>query len=245
MISIGCPIYRSISFCDFVYESLMKNTPLLKNSGVEFYFVANDATPEVKKHLIDKGYRHFVQENTRFTDEQMKARGLAYPEYITRTYRGVNRILTEATGRYAVVISSDMCFSPGWLEALIRVQDGNTLVTSQLLEPPSFRANLALGSVVCDAGYHPNGFDEALFLSTADRARRVGVRPGGQFVPMMIPIPLVQKNGAFPEGNVYNGDYWGIPGDISFTNRFIVAGTPHLTALDSIVYHFTEGEMRE
>jgi hypothetical protein len=244
MISIGCLIYRSPRYCDFVYDSLHRYTPALVDGTAEFYFVANDATPEVLTHLTSKGYRHYVHTNTPMTRERMLARGLAFPIYMPNVYKGFNRIISEASGEYVVTISSDMAFSPGWLEALIAAQDGNSIVSSQLLEG-SARANTAAGSIPCDLGYTIHGFDEGAFLNWAAKHRADGTRPGGQYGPMMLPMAAVHRNGVFPEGNVADGNYYGLPGDRVMAERWAKLGTPHITARGSVVYHFYEGEMRE
>jgi len=244
VISIGCPIYRSAAYCDHVYNSLYKYTPHLSDGRAEFYFVANDATREVKAHLNSRGYPHYLQENSGFTDEELTARGLAEPEYITRCYRAFNRIYSEARGGICVQISSDFAFSPGWLDALLERNDGASIVSSQLIEPED-KANREAGAIIGDFGRHPRQFDEAGFLAKAEEVRRAGTRPGGQYGPWLIPMVLFHENGGYPEGNLANGRKYGIPGDVALVRRYALLGTRHITACDSVVYHFCEGEMRE
>lgn len=244
MVSIGCLIYKSTTYCDFVYDSLRKHTPMLRDGGAEFYFVANDATDDVLEHLCSKGYRFHAQMNTPFTDEQNEPRGIAKPEYLARVYKGCNRIFSEASGDTVVMVSSDMAFSPYWLEALLYHQDGTRIVTSQLVEPPE-SANISRGSYPVSFGTSPNEFDEAAFLDFVEAKRKSGIRLGGQYVPVCIPMKLWHMNGCYPEGNVVNGDEWGIPGDRVLHERYARLGSEHVTATDSVVYHFVGGESNE
>ena len=52
-ISIVSLIYKSKKFADAVYESVHKYTPELANGNCEFFFIANDATPTLIKHLTN------------------------------------------------------------------------------------------------------------------------------------------------------------------------------------------------
>lgn len=244
MISIGCLIYRSPRFADFVYESLHTHTPHLSDGRAQFYFVANDATEELKDHLVSRGYPHFVHENSRHSLETLSDRGIDKPEYLNRVYKACNRLFGEVTGSIGVYVSSDMAFSPRWLDALLEVNDGQSIVTSQLIEGDA-RANLAMGSIVGNYGYHPNEFKESEFLSRVESVRSPGTRSGGQYVPMLLPMGIWNLGGGFPEGNIVNGNEWGLAGDLAFTRRYAKLGFRHVTATDSVVYHFCEGEMRE
>ena len=244
MISIGCPIFRSVAFCDFIYKSLHEHTPHLHDGRAELFFVANDATQEVLDHLVGAGYKHFVHTNTHRTDEENAARRIAKPDYLARVYRCLNRMMFEASGDTVIYVSSDMAFSPGWLDALLAEDDGNTLVTSQLVEP-SPRINSAAGAILGDFGHHPSEFNKKAFEAVAREKRVQGTRLGGQYVPMLIPVELFHMNGGFPEGNVGTASEFGIAGDRVFVDRYVRLGARHITATNSVVYHFTEGEMRE
>jgi hypothetical protein len=244
VISIGCLIYRSPAHADFVYDSLYRHTPWLKEGLAEFYFVANGATDEVLDHLVECGFPHVRHNPPVIYDHQLKARGLAKPDYMTSVYSGCNRIFAEAKGEYCCMVSSDMAFSPGWLEGLMEAQDGTRIVTSQLIEPPK-GANVAAGSIVQSFGENVDNFDEPGFLAFADGARVHGVRPKGQYVPVLIPMALWHANGGYPEGNVFSeaSDY-GTPGDRAMHERWERLGVSHVTAKSSVVYHFVEGEKR-
>lgn len=241
MISIGCLIYRSINYATFVYDSVHKYTPMLKSKDAEFYFVANDPPPWLQAELFERKYRF----HTHFPPERERRQpGISQPDYMAHVYSGCNRVFGEASGDMCCLISSDMAFSPGWLEQLLKEQDGNRIVTSQLIEPSS-RANQWAGSHVGEFGEDISEFDEAAFLRRAAAVRAPGTRPGGQFVPALIPMALWHKNGGYPEGNIDDGSEFGIPGDLAMHRRWAALGAEHVTALSSVVYHFGSGEMRE
>ena len=138
-----------------------------------------------------------------------------------------------------------MAFSPGWLDGLLRLQDGKSIVTSQLVE--AMEPDLAHGSIHKDFGCSPGEFDEQGFLSFANTIRKTDQRIGGQYVPVCIPSKLFSECGGYPEGNLdtpWNGCA-GYPADVAMHDRYLKLGVPHVTALDSIVYHFFRGEIRE
>jgi len=245
MTSISTLIYRSVAYCDHIYESLHRYTPQLNNGEAEFYFMAVDPTRELLDHMRNKGYRRYVQNNTHFTEDELKVKGLGWPEYSNRVYRSQNRVWSEARGKDVVFLSSDMSMSPGWLDGLLRLQDGRTIVTSQLVEPMG--ADIPHGSILKDFGTSPAEFREDEFLSFADLIRTTGKRDGGQYVPVCIPSKLFHEGGGFSEGNI-DMEWAGspqYPADVALHDRYAKLGIPHVTALDSIVYHFFRGELRE
>jgi hypothetical protein len=244
VISIGCLIYRSPAHADFVYDSLVRHTPWLAEGRAEFYFVANNPTEEVLRHLESRGYPFVIHRPQVVLDFELKLMGLAKPDYMTAVYSGCNRIFSAARGEYCCMVSSDMAFSPGWLEALVEEQDGSRIVTSQLVEPPK-GANIAAGSIVQSFGENVDKFDETGFLAFAAATKVPGTRPKGQYVPALIPMRLWHENGGYPEGNIFSdaSDY-GTPGDRAMHERWERLGVSHVTAKASVVYHFVEGELR-
>ena len=90
VISIFSLIYRSTKYIDSLYDSLLRFTPMLETGEAEFFFVANDATENVKRHLKERGIPHVVWTNDVVPLGEMQARGYAHPEYMRRVYRGYN-----------------------------------------------------------------------------------------------------------------------------------------------------------
>ena len=102
-ISYVCLIYKSVKWLKFVYEQFHKHTKL--NEGDEFFFVANDACPEVLDYLKNNNINHYIHNNT---EEQRKE------WYINNVYRAWNKGGRMAKGDYVIFINSDMAFSKEW-----------------------------------------------------------------------------------------------------------------------------------
>lgn len=239
MISIGCLIYKSPEFADFVYDSLHEFTPQLRDGSAEFFFVVNDPEPGILEHLESRGYRHHIQENTKFTEEELLLKGIRPPDFLNRVYRANNRVFSEARGETVVLVHSDMAFSPGWLDALLGEVGPRRCVVSQLIEPVG-EANLEYGSYVADFGHSPRTFEKALFLDAVEKRRTSGVRQGGMFIPFCAHATIWNECGGFSEGNPEGGP----PADRALRDRYARLGVETVTALDSIVYHFGRGELR-
>jgi hypothetical protein len=60
-VSICCLIYKSLPWLEFVYRQLQAYTDL---AGREFFFVANDATPEVLASLRQRAIPHYIHHNS-------------------------------------------------------------------------------------------------------------------------------------------------------------------------------------
>jgi hypothetical protein len=242
MISIASLIYQSRRYADALYESLRRHTPMLATGEAQFYFVANDASPPVREHLVAKRYPHFVNENPPRSRDELVAMGIGWPEYIHRVYRGWNAAIRHAPGPIVVLVNSDMMFSPGWLEALLAELTPTRFVCSQLVEQPGGFP----GSYGHALGGHPEDFDEARFLQIVEEVRRPGTRGSGAYMPCAFHKDFVAGLGCYPEGNLHSGLWENILryGDEDLIYRIGNAGGEHVTALDSIVYHFKEGEMR-
>lgn len=235
MISICSLIYRSRKYADAVWDSAHEFTPELKTGDARFFFVANDATPEVLAHLVEKNYPHVIQNNEVISDKALAGLGFDAPEYIRRVYLGWNRALRESDDQ-AVLVNSDCMFSPGWLAGLLEYASPRHMVCSKIVErvhPKHGRFKHALAG---DFGDHPDRFKKSEFLEFAKRHSKDGTEPGGAYMPC-----LVHKDvGRYPEGNP-RGTY----GDKQFVKNISARGVSHITSLSSIVYHFKEGEMSE
>lgn len=247
MISICSLIYRSAAFADATVESLLEYTPHLHDGRARFFFVANDATPELKEHLRQRGYPFVVQENKVRTAAELQDMGYAPPEYIHRVYRGYNRAIIEGEEQ-SVLINSDMQFSPGWLEGLEEAWNPKRIVTSTLVE----RWQNKMGDrrtgpnyfIECDFGSHPKNFDKRGFYAFSQNRKQAGVIPGRHYASIMLSKKESIAAGLYPEGNLFAP--WGIySGDRAFFSRMKSNGVEHLESTNSIVYHFNEGEIED
>ncbi len=244
-ISIACLIYRSTAYADSVYQSIHKHTPLIAGGDADFYFVANDATPEVLAHLKARGYPHHVHVNAKRGPKRLFEMGIGAPEYIHRVYRAWNRAIELAQGTVVVLVNSDMFFSPNWLENLVRRVTRRTVVCSQLVERKHPRFEVLSAAIHREFGSHPRDFNEGAFLQYAAEIQCNKTGAGGAYMPCAIYKEVALLAGLFPEGNIAGDSFEDVVayGDKVFFARLTAMGVHHITAYDSIVYHTKEGEM--
>lgn len=243
-ISYVCLIYKSTRWLQFVKDQLLKYTDMTNN---EYFFVANDATPEVKKYLVDHNIPHYVHENT---ENQRKE------WYINNVYRAWNCGARNAKGKYIIFINSDMAFTPKWADKLMEVFQDDRVVTSRLVERGVMRSGTY--GIEKHFGNNPSDYNEQGFQEYAKSVQKKELHPGGLFMPMLIKKSDMERVGYFPEGNIlpncdifnpiysrYEEGYMCIPGDVTLMRKLATIGIHHYTNFDSIVYHFQEGETRD
>jgi hypothetical protein len=244
-ISIISLIYQSTEYAEFLYNNLMKYTPELHNGEAEFYFVANDATEEVLNFLKERNYPHFINNNKRYTEQELFNMGFAYPEYINRVYAGYNYGIRMSENPIIMLINSDNCFSPNWLDNLRKRLTYTTAVSSRIIQPCPFR-NPINGSLceIYPFGTTINTFDENAFLKKVEELRKDSVSIGNLFMPVMLYKYTIELAGYYPEGNLHGGRYDVIrkTGDTEFFHKLSLMGVEHINSNDSIVYHFNCGE---
>lgn len=241
-ISIVALIYRSTEWAEFVYQQVLKYTPM---KGVEFFFVANDASEEVIRYLKSNYIPHYEFNNR--------------PEYkndwyINNVYRAWNYGAQKARGEIVVFVNSDMAFTPDWLEALEKNLSPDACVASRLVEMGRLRSGTY--GIERDFGRSPGAYAEEAFQQYAAVIRKPELHPGGLFMPLAIRKDHFEGVGGFPEGNVVAGsDYKNpviakpsdplISGDVVLMSKLSEIGVEHKTAFDSVVYHFQCGEQEE
>lgn len=240
-VSIVCLIYKSTDWLQFLYDQIVKHTDLTDN---EFYFVANDACPEVLEYLKDHNIPHYIHNNT---EDQKKE------WYINNVYRAYNAGGKIAKGEYIVFINSDMAFTPGWLDKLMDKIDDNKVICSRLVERGVMKSGLY--GIENNFGNVPRDYNEEAFLTYSDAVAEDKLMPGGLYMPLLIKAEHFNKIGMYPEGNIISGSdiynpIYAVPGQNCITgDRALVRklqdiGVSHWTNFNSIVYHFQEGEKR-
>jgi hypothetical protein len=246
-VSIVSLIYCSCKYADWIYDSVHRFTPMLASGEAEFYFIANDPTAELLRHLEKRKYPYFLNNNQKKSDEDLFRQGYGTPEYIHRVYRGFNKGIEHARGEIVVLLNSDNCASPDWLENLLKYLGPDTIVTSHLAERSHPRYGVFPGAYHCEFGNHPQNFDEPRFLDFVERFKMTGIIEGGAYMPCAFYKKNAVSVGLYPEGNIAGRTFDDIVeyGDERFFHKLSDAGISHVTALDSIVYHFKEGEMED
>jgi predicted O-methyltransferase YrrM/glycosyltransferase involved in cell wall biosynthesis len=238
-VSIICLIYRSVAWLKFVYEQILKYTDM---KGKEFFFVANDATDEVLGYLNENRIPHYVFHNT--PEQQSEW-------YVNRVYRAYNFAASQARGDFLVFINSDMAFSPGWFDNLLKWYNGGNCITSRLVE--SGKLPSGLYGIEKDFGRDIDFYREEEFQTYAASIAESRLENNGLFMPLLIRKQHFDRVGGYPEGQVLDGSdifhpviaQWGeacVSGDTVLMQKLKHHGIIHQTAFDSIVYHFQWGE---
>lgn len=244
-ISIISLIYQSPTYAQSCYENVIKFTPELQTGEAEFYFIANDATDEIKSFLLGQGYPHYINDNPHYTDEERFKQGYAYPEYCGRVYMGYNFGIKISTNPIVALINSDNKLSPYWLPNLKKRLTPKTIVSPRIIQPSWF-TNPINGSncEIMQFGTGLNNYNEFAFLEKVKEISTDDITIGIAFFPTMIYKSNVEAVGYFPEGNLHNGNYNVInkTGDTEFYLRLANIGVNHIQSNDSIIYHFQEGE---
>lgn len=237
--SIACLIYKSIEWLKFVHLQVLKYTDM---KDVEFFFVANDASNEVLEYLKNNHIPHYELSNSDAHKKEW---------YINNVYRAYNYAAKVARGDFLILINSDMCFSPGWLEALKNKYTGDNLIASRLVESGKLRTGQY--GIEKNFGYSLSEYKENEFLLFAESIKKKAANNGGLFMPLLVKKSHFEQVGGYPEGNLKLGaDIFSsetalpgeaqIAGDVVLMQRMESIGVTHQTSMDSIVYHFQCGE---
>ncbi len=227
-IAVVALIYKSVPYIKFVLDSFNKHT-----SGAEFVFVANDATDRVKDYLKENNISHLIFENEDKNEY-----------YLNRVYRAWNYGGMNAPGDVIVFVNSDMAFSDGWLDNLLKWLRKDRIVCSRLVE--SGKMPSGTYGISKNFGHTYKEYDDEQFQKFAEKTSKPELREGGLFMPCAIYKDSFVKSGGYPIGNRKTADGKEISGDhIFFYETLKPMGISHFTAFDSIVYHIQEGEMDE
>lgn len=247
VISIICLIYKSTKFAKAVHDSLYKFTPELKSGKAELLFVANDATPEVIDFLEKEKYNFVVNNNLVLSESELFSKGYGIPEYINRVYKGYNFGIKNCKGDFVVLINSDNMFSPNWLKNLKDKLNKSLIICSQLIERNHPKFGIFPTAIKGEFGAHPDNFLEEEFLNFIKSISKNELIPGGAYMPCMTYKENFKKVGYYPEGNIAGKTFDEVIqyGDENLYEKLKKIGIEHVTACDSIVYHFKEGEKED
>jgi len=239
--SIACLIYKSVEWLKFINDQVLRYTDL---TNKEFYFIANDASQDVRDYLRNNYIRHYIWKNN--PDQQREW-------YINNVYRAWNYAANQAKGDFIIFINSDMAFWPGWFDNLWAAYNGSNCIVSRLVES----GKLPSGQYGIKQYFGDNfqNYQESEFQKYAAAICENRLANGGLFMPLLIRKEHFLSVGGYPEGNVVPGsDIFNptiaksgepmISGDLILMEKLATRGIQHQTAFNSIVYHFQEGEMR-
>ena len=243
-ISIICLIYKSPNLADAFYDSLMRYTPLIKKGRAEFFFVANDPTEELLKHLKKKKYPFILNNNEIIDDEKLFSMGYAKPEYIRRVYKGYNMGIKHAKGDKIVLLNSDNFFSKDWLENLLKYLSYNSIICSTIVEPGHEKYGVFPQAKCANFGNKIENFQNENFQTYANLIKKTGIKTNGAYMPCLMYKDVAIIAGLYPEGNIANSSVDEVKyyGDMYFYQKLSSFGIKHYTSKDSIVYHLKEGE---
>lgn len=243
-VSIICLIYKSTEFSDWVYESVKEFTPMLLSWEAEFFFVANDPTSEVVKHLESKHYPHYVNVNPVHSEQALYAAWYWKPEYIGRVYRGYNEWIIRAKWEVVVLLNSDNFVSKDWLENLLKYLDRTHIVSSTLVERNHPIYWVFPGAINKNFWEDIGTFRKEEFINWVEKTKKTGVSLWKAYMPCAVFRDVAIEAGLYPEWNLAGWSYDEIVqyGDEVFYRSLEKMGVRHVTSLDSIVYHLKEGE---
>lgn len=246
-------IYKSVEYLDFIYSQLREYG---KADGwdVGIRIIANDATDAV----LDKLYKLDVPFSVYNNPDPSGF-------YVNRTLRAFNYAVQSSHYNNVCIVNSDMAFSEGWLDNLLKHHNGVNIPTSRLVEP-NWPEMCDRNRVRRDFGNHPTNLDLDNFQLYADRLAQDAVRRGGATLPAVFERARFLEAGGYPEGSVFEGGLvaddntklvyqyapdspvvFYKPGDVFFHQNVLEQkyGMKTLTVCDSIVYHIGQGENNE
>ena len=242
-------IYSGVDWLAFQYGELLKLASELPPGEVEILFVANDANESVISFLESNGIPFIVSPGRKDANEW----------YINSVYRSYNFGVTHAKGEYVLLTNSDMAYSDGFLYSMIVESDPAVYLVGKLIE--SGRLKPAEAAIRKNLGKSLRNFRRGSFIKHASRIRKRGLESGGLYMPALLHKDTFIKFGGYPEGNLTKGtlDQYLlglpfefallgdslIPGDAAFIQLLKQSSIFHKTNLNSLCYHFQEGEKSE
>lgn len=246
-VTIICLVYKSVEYAAFFIDHLEKVTPELQSGEAELLMVANDATDDVKAFIRRSGHPFLEVSNTRKTLAELNQHGYAWPEYISRVYRGYNSGIRHSDSREIVLMNSDNFPAMGWLYNLRKRLDRSRVVSPLLVQPHSPFPNPINHSLsmVHDFGGTLNEFRAVKqdFINWAEKKSKNAVCAGNPFMPVLAYKWQIELVGYFPEGNIAKADNEILlTGDTLFFKKLGLVDIHHISSCDSIVYHLHEGE---
>jgi len=232
-------IYKSVDYLNLIVNELKKDYCKVDGWDVNFRIVANDVTEPVLNKLKELGVNYSIYNDPKPNDY-----------YLNRVYRCWN--FAGKTSKYDNIcfVNSDMVFSDGWLENLLKHHDGINIPCSRLVE--SGKLLSGQHAISKDFGRSPKDIKYNDWYMYATSIKEDKVMRGGLYMPCIFSkIRFVESN-MYPEGNIYSD---GRPG--SMVGDVIMSGDSfyfykvlekrynmkHITVFDSLSFHIQTGEL--
>lgn len=242
-------IYASVTWLEFQYSELLRLSRDLPKGEAEILFIANDATPEVLSFLRENAIP-FVEVSTKNSETEW---------FINSVYRAYNLAVKFAKTDYVVLVNSDMAYSRGALSSLMKRAQPDLFVASRLVELGVMPSGTY--GIERDFGSKPKRFRKGDFEKYALEIAVDKIESGGLYMPLLVNREQFLNLGGFPEGNLIKSALQNyldgskpeiaerhqelVPGDAAFMMKASLSGIKHVTAFDSVVYHFQAGERRD
>lgn len=248
IVSIIALIYRSPSFARSFFQHLRNVTPEIDEGSAEFFFVANNATPQVISTLKREDIPHYEFWHKIQSDAERFELGFARPEYIGRVYAAYNYGVAMSKAPYVVLLNSDMIMSDNWLGNLLSERDSRTVISPQLVERHHPRFGVFPGAIEKHFG---RDFKSMNLMAWSRFSHEYVVAHegaplvnGGPYMPALFQRSWFTDFGGFPHGNIAGSSPNHVAefGDEAFFRKLKEHGISHKTTPRSLCYHFKEGE---
>lgn len=240
--SIICLIYKSNEWLDFVYEQVIKYTNF---DDTEFFFIANNASDEVKQHLKDNYIPHYNYKSTKQQESEW---------YINNVYRWYNFWAEKAKWEFLIFINSDMAFSPNWLENLVSKYNWKNCIASRLIE--SWRFFTWKHWLEKNFWNEFFNYKEKEFINFIEEYKEKNIeKDWWLYMPLLINKKDFFDVWKYPEWNIkewsdlYNpiiakkDEKRSFTWDEALIEKLRIKWIEHITSFDSIVYHFQAWEL--
>lgn len=229
-------IFKSVDYLDLIYKELKSDKCKVDGWDINYRIVANDATDDVLQKLKSLDIPHTIYNDPNPNDY-----------YLNRVYRCWNFAGETSEFENICFVNSDMVFSDGWVENLLKHHDGNNIPTSRLVESGKMRSGTY--GVSIDCGKTPKNINYELWEKVNSSLREDTIHPGGLYMPCIFEKNRFLESGKYPEGNIYpdgigtlNGWVLQSGDDWFFKKLESNFGMKHITVFNSLVYHIQEGE---
>jgi hypothetical protein len=228
-------IFKSIDYLELIYNELKSDKCKVDGWNINVRIVANDATQEILDKLKTLDIPYTIYNDPKPNDY-----------YLNRVYRCWN--FAGKTSEYDNIcfVNSDMVFSDGWLDNLLKHHNGINIPTSRLVESGKMMSGTHGFSFNC--GRNPKNIDFELWEKVNTSMREDKTYSGGLYMPCIFTKNRFIESGMYPEGNIYSDGVGTLNGfvqsgdDWYFRKLEKEYNMKHITVFDSLVYHIQEGE---